>query len=305
MPINIPDGLPAGDILAAENIFVMRENQAIHQDIRPVRVLILNLMPTKIDTETQLLRLLGNSPLQIDISFMRTITHDTKNTPKEHLERFYVSFEEVCEQRFDGFIITGAPVEHLEFEAVDYWKELQRIMDWSVSHVYSTMHICWGAQAGLYHHYGVPKYELAQKMFGVFEHNLNPCGHQLLRGFDDQFLAPHSRHTETRVADLFSIPDLCVLSQSEQAGVYLVATADGRQVFITGHCEYDPGTLKLEYERDVRLGRDIQVPANYFPNDDPTQVPHVKWRGHANLLFFNWLNHVIYQSVPYDWNMIK
>ncbi len=301
MPIKIPDDLPAAEILANENIFIMPEGKALSQDIRPLRVLILNLMPTKIDTETQLLRLLGNTPLQVDVTLLHTMTHNPKHTPKEHLSRFYIGLDEVRNQRFDGMIITGAPVELLDFEEVDYWQELQEIMDWSKTNVYSTLHICWGAQAGLYHHYGVPKYELPAKMFGVFRHSIDEPGHSLLRGFDDTFFAPHSRHTETRVSDIHKVDELLVLSQSAEAGLYMVATKDGRQIFVTGHCEYDPHTLKTEYDRDVRLQRPIEVPVNYFPNNDPSQPPLVQWRGHANLMYFNWLNYYVYQVTPYDW----
>ena len=301
MPIKIPDDLPAAEILSNENIFIMPEGKAVSQDIRPLRVLILNLMPTKIDTETQLLRLLGNTPLQVDVTLLHTTTHNPKHTPKEHLSRFYIGLDEVRNQRFDGMIITGAPVELLDFEEVDYWQELQEIMDWSKTNVYSTLHICWGAQAGLYHHYGVPKYELPAKMFGVFRHSIDEPGHSLLRGFDDTYFAPHSRHTETRVTDIHKVDELLVLSQSAEAGLYMVATKDGRQIFVTGHCEYDPHTLKTEYDRDVRLQRPIEVPVNYFPNNDPSQPPLVQWRGHANLLYFNWLNYFVYQVTPYDW----
>ncbi len=301
MPIKIPDDLPAAEILSNENIFIMPEGKAVSQDIRPLRVLILNLMPTKIDTETQLLRLLGNTPLQVDVTLLHTTTHNPKHTPKEHLSRFYIGLDEVRNQRFDGMIITGAPVELLDFEEVDYWQELQEIMDWSKTNVYSTLHICWGAQAGLYHHYGVPKYELPAKMFGVFRHSIDEPGHSLLRGFDDTYFAPHSRHTETRVTDIHKVDELLVLSQSAEAGLYMVATKDGRQIFVTGHCEYDPHTLKTEYDRDVRLQRPIEVPVNYFPNNDPSQPSLVQWRGHANLLYFNWLNYFVYQVTPYDW----
>jgi homoserine O-succinyltransferase len=301
MPIKIPDDLPAAEILSNENIFIMPEGKASSQDIRPLRVLILNLMPTKIDTETQLLRLLGNTPLQVDVTLLHTTTHNAKHTPKEHLSRFYIGLDEVRNQRFDGMIITGAPVELLDFEEVDYWQELQKIMDWSKTNVYSTLHICWGAQAGLYHHYGVPKYELPAKMFGVFRHSIDEPGHSLLRGFDDTYFAPHSRHTETRISDIHKVDELLVLSQSAEAGLYMVATKDGRQIFVTGHCEYDPHTLKTEYDRDVRLQRPIEVPVNYFPYNDPSQPPLVQWRGHANLLYFNWLNYFVYQVTPYDW----
>lgn len=302
MPIKIPDHLPAAEVLSKENIFVMSERRAVSQDIRPMKLLILNLMPTKIDTETQLLRLLGNTPLQVDVTLLHTTSHNPKNTPKEHLNQFYNGIDDIRDKRFDGLIITGAPVELLEFEEVDYWAELTEIMDWSKTNVYSTMHICWGAQAGLYHHYGIQKYELGQKMFGVFEHTVNAKGHALLRGFDDRFFAPHSRHTETRATDLANVGELEILSLSEEAGLYMAATRDGRQIFITGHCEYDPYTLKAEYDRDIRLQRPIEVPRHYFPDDDPTKEPIVKWRGHANLLFFNWLNYFVYQVTPYDWS---
>jgi homoserine O-succinyltransferase len=301
MPIKIPDHLPASEVLANENIFVMSENRAASQDIRALKVLILNLMPTKIDTETQLLRLLGNSPLQVDVTFLQTKTYDAKHTSKEHLSKFYNGLEDVRHMRFDGMIVTGAPVEMMDFEKVDYWQELTEIMAWSQTNVYSTFYICWGAQAGLYYYYGVPKWPLAEKMFGVFPHRVLQPKHPLLRGFDDCFYAPHSRHTETRLADVQSISDLLVLSTSDEAGVYLLASRDGRQIFVTGHSEYDPFTLQTEYERDIRLNRPIQVPRNYFPNDDPTQLPDVRWRSHANLLFSNWLNYFVYQVTPYDW----
>jgi len=300
MPIKIPDLLPAREILNSENIFVMGEDRALHQDIRPLRIAILNLMPTKIATETQLLRLIGNSPLQVEITLLRTATHESKNTPEEHLLAFYQTVDDVRDERFDGLIITGAPVEHLPFEEVDYWEELKDIMEWRKHHAFSTLYICWGAQAGLYYQFGIPKYPLPEKMFGVFRHRVNRKHVPLMRGFDDFFYAPHSRHTEIRAEDILKVPELDLLSESDEAGVYLVATRDERQVFVTGHSEYDPLTLKLEYDRDVRQGLPIKVPVNYFPDDDPAREPEVRWRGHSNLLFVNWLNYYVYQETPYD-----
>ena len=300
MPIRIPDNLPAVETLNSENIFVMSEDRAYHQDIRPLKIAILNIMPTKITTETQLLRLLGNTPLQVEIVLLHPASHMSKNTPEEHLETFYKTFDEVQGQHFDGLIITGAPVEQMPFEDVNYWEELKRIMDWSKKNVYSTLHICWGAQAGLYYHYGVPKRDLPQKMFGVFEHTKIKEHVKLLRGFDDVFYVPHSRHTEITHEDVAMVDKLEILAESKEAGVYLVASKDGRHIFATGHSEYDPYTLKLEYERDVEKGLDIEVPKNYFPGDDPTKEPIVRWRGHGNLLFLNWLNYYVYQETPYD-----
>ncbi len=300
MPVRIPQTLPARAILEKENVFIMGEERAEHQDIRPLRVAILNLMPTKIATETQLLRLLGNSALQVDVTLLHTATHEAKNTDAEHLLTHYNTFEEVRNDKFDGLIITGAPVEQLEFEAVDYWPELVEIMDWAEMNVESTFYICWGAQAGLYHHYGIPKYPLPAKMFGVFEHRTLIPTEKLLRGFDDTFLAPHSRHTEIRRADLEKVPELQILAESDEAGIYIVGSQDGRHLFITGHSEYDPLTLKGEYDRDVNKGLPISVPRNYYPNDDPSQTPRVRWRGHANLLYANWLNYYVYQVTPYD-----
>lgn len=300
MPVVIPDTLPAKETLTGENIFVMGEERAIHQDIRPLKIAILNLMPTKITTETQLLRLIGNSPLQVEITLLRTVSHESKNTPEEHLLAFYQTFEEIRDQRFDGLMITGAPVENLPFEEVDYWDELTAIMDWSRSHVFSTLFICWGAQAGLYHFYGIPKYPLKAKMFGVFPHSATRKNVPLLRGFDDIFYAPHSRHTEIRREDILPIDELEILVESPAAGVYIVGSRDGREIFVTGHSEYDPLTLKTEYDRDVRLGRPIQIPSNYYPENDPTREPMVLWRGHSNLLFVNWLNYYVYQETPYD-----
>ena len=300
MPVKIPDTLPAKSILESENIFVMGEQRALRQDIRPLRIAILNLMPTKIETETQLCRLIGNSPLQVEITLLKTANHESKNTPAEHLLAHYQSFEQIQEQKFDGLVITGAPVEDLDFEKVDYWTELQEIINWAESHVYSTFFICWGAQAGLYHRYGIPKYPLPAKKFGVFPHRVLDNKALLLRGFDDEFLAPHSRHTEIRREDIERASDLKILSESELAGVYIVASLDGRRIYVTGHSEYDPLTLKGEYDRDVSKGLPINIPINYFPGDDPRQEPLVRWRGHANLLYANWLNYYVYQETPYD-----
>ena len=300
MPINIPDDLPAVETLKGENIFVMTESRAIHQDIRPLKIAILNLMPTKIATETQLLRLLGNSPLQVDITLLHPGSYTSKNTQPEHLLKFYSTFKDVKDEKFDGLIITGAPVELMPFEEVAYWEELCEIMDWSLHNVYSTFHICWGAQAGLYHHYGIPKYTLDKKMFGVFPTRVNCKNVMLFRGFDDVFYVPHSRHTEVRREDIEAVPELTLLSESEKAGVYIVAAKNGRQIFVTGHSEYDPLTLKSEYERDVKAGLPIEIPYGYYPEDDPQKDPVVNWRGHANLLFTNWLNYYVYQETPYD-----
>ena len=304
MPVKIPDSLPAMGILESENIFVMGENRAQHQDIRPLRVAILNLMPTKITTETQLLRLLGNTPLQVEVELLHMGSHTSKNTPAEHLMTHYSSFADVRQQRFDGLIITGAPVEQLPFEEVDYWPELVELMDWAKSHVYSTLYICWGAQAGLYHYYGVPKYQLSEKMFGVFEHTVSIRFERLARGFDDVFYAPHSRHTEVKREDVLAVSDLVLLSESPQAGVYIVLSADRRHVFVTGHSEYDPLTLQGEYVRDVSKSLPIAIPKNYFPGNDPRGEPIVRWRGHASLLFANWLNYYVYQQTPYDLGQI-
>jgi homoserine O-succinyltransferase len=305
VPINIPDRLPAKKALEDENIFVMTDSMAIHQDIRPLEIAIMNLMPDKITTEIQILRLIGNTPLQTNLTFLHPKSHESKNTSEDHLIAFYKHFEDVKEKKFDGLIITGAPVETLEFEQVDYWKELQQLMDWSVHSVYSTFHICWGAQAGLYHHYGVKKYPLSEKMFGVFKHTINKRHVKLLRGFDDTFCVPQSRHTEVRREDIEKVPELEILSESKESGVYLVGRRDGRQFFITGHSEYDPGTLKKEYDRDVAKGLPIKVPKNYYPYDDPSKEPMVSWRSHANLLFCNWLNYYVYQEAPYDLNKIS
>lgn len=300
MPVRIPSTLPARAILEAENVFVMSEERAEHQDIRPLELAILNLMPTKIATETQLLRLLGNTALQVNITLLHTATHKSRNTDPEHLLNHYETFEAVRNEKFDGLIITGAPVEQMPFEEVDYWRELTRIMDWAETNVESTFYICWGAQAGLYHRYGIPKYPLPRKMFGVFAHRTLAPRERLLRGFDDVFYAPHSRHTEVRRADIEKVADLQLLAESDEAGVYLVASRDGRHIFVTGHSEYDPLTLKGEYDRDVNKGLPIHVPVNYYPDDDPARTPVVRWRGHAHLLFANWLNYYVYQVTPYD-----
>lgn len=300
MPIKIPDTLPAKEILAGENIFVMDESHAFQQDIRPLRIAILNLMPTKETTETQLLRLIGNSPLQVDVVLLHPGSYTSKNTPAEHLESFYKTFEEVKHRRFDGLIITGAPVEQLDFEEVNYWDELTEIFEWSKQNVTSTLHICWAAQAGLYYHYDVAKYSLSDKCFGVFPHTVNEPTVKLLRGFDEVFYAPHSRHTDVRREDIERAEKLMILSESEEAGIYLVASKDGKQIFVTGHSEYDSDSLRWEYERDAAKGLDVSLPRHYYPKDDPTRKPPSIWRAHANLLFSNWLNYYVYQETPYD-----
>ena len=300
MPIQIPNDLPAAATLQQENIFVMTQNRAVSQDIRPLEIVLLNLMPTKITTETQLSRVLGNTPLQVHLELMHTTSHVSKNTSQEHLLTFYKSFDELKDRKFDGMVITGAPVENMPFEDVDYWEELCRIMQWSKTNVHSTFHICWGAQAGLYYHYGVQKYPLEEKLFGVFPHQADYKRAILLRGFDDTFYVPHSRHTTIRREDIEAIPELKILASSEKAGVYAVMSKGGRQIFVTGHSEYDPETLKLEYLRDKNAGLPIRVPENYFPHDDDTKDPIVRWRGHANLLFSNWLNYFVYQTTPYE-----
>ncbi|HHY64234.1 MAG TPA: homoserine O-succinyltransferase [Clostridiaceae bacterium] len=305
MPIKIPDDLPAKETLNNENIFVMTEQRAIHQDIRPLRIAILNLMPTKIVTETQLLRLIGNTPLQVEVELLHPRTHTSKNTPPEHLTKFYKYFDDVRNEKFDGLIITGAPVELMEFEEVTYWNELVDIMEWSKKNVYSTFHICWGAQAGLYYHYGIRKYPLNEKIFGVFRHRICKPNTMLLRGFDEYFYAPHSRHTEIKREDVEKVSELDILSDSEEAGIYIIKTRGGRQVFVTGHSEYDRDTLKSEYERDIAKGLDIKIPKNYFPGDDPSNIPVVTWRSHANLLFSNWLNYYVYQETPYDLSQLE
>lgn len=300
MPIRIPDSLPAREVLEQENIFAMTEFRAFHQDIRPLNLLILNLMPTKIVTETQILRKLSNTPLQIYVELLHTASYLGKNTDVSHLESFYTTFEEIKEKKYDGMIITGAPVENLEFDEVDYWEELCAIMEWSKSHVHSTLHICWGAQAGLYYHYNIKKRALDKKLFGVFEHQVLSPLSPLFRGFDDSFYAPHSRYTEVLREDIEGVPNLEIMAVSEEAGVFAVKTEDSRQFFITGHPEYDADTLAKEYWRDVGKGLDIAVPQHYFPQDDPKAEPVVKWRSAAQLLYTNWLNYYVYQTTPYD-----
>ncbi len=300
MPIKIPNELPAVKTLNEENIFVMTHTRAVNQDIRPLKILILNLMPKKIETETQLSRLLGNSPLQVEIELIHTRSHESKNTSQAHMLSFYKVFDDIKNETFDGMIITGAPVEHLEFEEVEYWDELCEIMEWSKTHVWSTFHICWGAQAALYYHYGIKKYKLDKKLFGVFRHKADYKRAILLRGFDDEFYVPHSRHTTVKREDVEKVSELKILASSDEAGLYAVMTPQGRQIFITGHSEYDGDTLMHEYLRDVTLGRDIDVPQNYFPDDDPSREPIVNWRSHANLLYSNWLNYFVYQTTPYD-----
>ena len=305
MPVKIPDTLPAMGILEGENIFVMGERQALSQDIRPLRIAILNLMPTKINTETQLLRLLGNSPIQVEIQLVCMESHESRNTPQEHLLEHYLTFADIRDLTFDGLIITGAPVETLPFEEVDYWEELKAVMDWALTNVYSTFYICWGAQAGLYHYYGIPKYALPEKLFGVFPHHLNLRYERLARGFDDVFYAPHSRHTEVRREDILAVSDLVLLSESPEAGVYIVTSEDRRHIFVTGHSEYDPRTLNDEYVRDVARDLPIAIPCNYYPEDNPAREPQVRWRGHANLLYANWLNYCVYQQTPFDLGAIR
>lgn len=305
MPLNLPDKLPAIELLKEENIFVIDASRATQQDIRPLRIVILNLMPLKITTETDLVRLLSNTPLQVEISFMKIRGHTSKNTPVEHMQAFYTDFDEMRNGKYDGMIITGAPVEQMEFEDVSYWKEITEIFDWARTHVTSTLYICWAAQAGLYHHYGVPKYGLSKKIFGIFRHRTLDPLHPIFRGFDDLFYVPHSRHTEIRKEDVLKVPELTLLSESEESGVHLVAARGGREFFVTGHSEYSPLTLDKEYRRDVKKGLPIGVPRNYYRNDDPDQGVLVTWRGHANLLFSNWLNYFVYQETPYNIEDIK
>ncbi len=300
MPVTIPRTLPARRVLESENVFVMTDTRAGHQDIRPMRIAIVNLMPTKVDTETQLLRLLGNTPLQVQITLLHMDSHESKNTAPEHLEAFYATFEQVRDRKFDGLVITGAPVERLPFEDVDYWPELCEVMDWSADHVFSTLHVCWGAQAGLYRHFGVKKYPLPDKAFGVFPHRVLDPHSPILRGFDEEFPAPHSRHTEVRADEIRAIPGLRLLAESDEVGVYLAASEDGRQLFVTGHPEYERYTLATEYRRDLEKGLSIGVPRNYFPGDDPDRPPMITWRSHAFLLYANWLNYCVYQRTPYD-----
>lgn len=305
MPIKINDKLPAGEVLRRENIFIMGENRAIHQDIRPLKILILNLMPVKITTETHLLRLLSNSPLQVEIDFLRTASYQSRNTPTEHLDSFYKTFDSVKKTKYDGLIITGAPVETLAFEDVDYWDEIKEIMEWSNYSVTSTLHICWASQAGLYYHYGVPKHPISEKMSGIFWHKVSDPYLPLVRGFNDAFQAPHSRHTEVRRADIEGIEGLDIISESEEAGIYIVMDKSGKRIFVSGHSEYDPLTLKEEYERDLGKGLNPEIPKNYFPGDDPSKEPCCCWRSHAHLLFANWLNYYVYQATPYNLNEIE
>ena len=305
MPIRIPNDLPAVKTLEDENIFVMTETRAITQDIRPLKILLLNLMPKKIETETQLSRLLGNSPLQVELELIHTKSHQSKNTPQEHMLAFYKTFDDVRERTFDGMIITGAPVEQMPFEEVEYWEELCEIMEWTKTHVHSTFHICWGAQAGLYYHFGIEKKPLDEKMFGIFPHTVDYDHPILFRGFDDVFMVPHSRHTTIDIEDVKKCKEIKILSTSKEAGVYAMATDKGKQIFITGHSEYDAGTLAAEYFRDVNAGKPIKIPVNYFPDDDPEKEPIVTWRSHANLLYSNWLNYFVYQTTPYDIEKIK
>lgn len=300
MPVKIREGLPAADVLAAENVFVMTDRRAASQDIRALSILVLNLMPAKQTTEAQILRLLGNSPLQVEVTFLHTASYSPKHTDHTHLEVFYETFEHVRDRRYDGLIITGAPVELMEFEDVDYWDELVGIMEWADEHVFSTLAICWGAQAELYHHYGIGKHTVDQKVFGVFSHEVTDAKNKITRGFDDTFLAPHSRHTTVKVEDILAEPDLELLAVSKEAGVFLAASRDGRRVFVTGHAEYDAETLDLEYRRDLVAGLEIEMPRNYYRDDDPEQLPIVGWRAHGDLLFTNWLNYCVYQETPYD-----
>lgn len=305
MPLNIPSNLPAVDALKKENIFVKDSESAANQDIRPLKIIVLNLMPLKITTETDLIRLLSNTPLQIELDLLKIKSHTSKNTPMEHMMTFYKDFDSIKKQRYDGMIITGAPIENYEFEEVTYWNEIVEIFDWAKTHVTSTLYICWAAQAGLYHYYGVPKYPLPQKKFGVFKHKVLDSKNPIFRGFDDIFYAPHSRHTEVRRADIEKIPGLKIISESEEAGVYIVQGRNGREFFITGHSEYAPNTLKDEYFRDKEKGLDIQIPCNYFEDDDPQKKPVVRWRSHGNLLFTNWLNYFVYQKTPYNISHIR
>ena len=305
MPIKIPNNLPAVNILAKENIFVMNETRALSQDIRPLRFVIVNLMPTKIETETQLLRLLSNTPLQMEITLLKMNSYISKNISEEHMKNFYKTFDDIKNEKFDGLIITGAPVETLEFEKVDYWKELTEILKWSNKHVFSTLYICWGAQAGLYYHYGIKKYPLKEKLFGIYPLTLNDSSIALFRGFDEIFYIPQSRHTEVKEEDINKIEELEILAKSPEAGVSIVRTKDKRKIFITGHMEYDRMTLANEYNRDIKLGKKIEVPFNYYPENNPEKIPLFTWRGHANLFFINWVNHHVYQETPYDLNELE
>lgn len=305
MPLNLPNKLPAIELLKKENIFVIDLSRATQQDIRPLRIAVLNLMPLKITTETDLIRLLSNSPLQIEVTFMKLKSHTSKNTPVEHMMAFYTDFEEMRSQKYDGMIVTGAPVEQLDFKEVNYWDELTDIFDWARTHVTSTLYICWAAQAGLYHFYGIPKYPLEKKMFGIFEHHKSEPLHPIFRGFDDVFFVPHSRHTELHKEDILNCPELTLLSESEEAGVYMVEARNGREFFITGHSEYSPMTLDTEYKRDLSKGLPIEMPRNYYKNDNPEEGVVVRWRAHANLMFTNWLNYFVYQETPYNIEDIK
>lgn len=305
MPVNIPATLPAVDLLRNENIFVMDSDRASTQEIRPLKIVILNLMPVKITTETDLIRLLSNTPLQIELDFLQLESHTSKNTPVEHMMNFYKSFEIISKSNYDGMIITGAPVEHMPFEEVDYWSEITKIMDWARHHVTSTLYICWAAQAGLYHYYGVPKYPLDAKMFGVFEHHIHNPRNPIFRGFDDVFYVPHSRHTEVRAEDILKVPELTILSESPESGVYMVMGRNGREFFVTGHSEYSPMTLDAEYKRDLAKGLPINMPQNYYPDNNPELDPQVRWRSHANLMITNWLNYFVYQETPYDLDKIE
>ncbi len=305
MPLNLPDRLPAIELLKHEHIFVIDNSRATQQDIRPLRIVILNLMPLKITTETDLIRLLSNTPLQLEISFMKLKSHTSKNTPIEHMKAFYKDFDCMRDERFDGMIITGAPVEQMDFEEVSYWEEVSGIFDWARTHVTSTLYICWAAQAGLYHHYGIPKYPLEKKMFGIFEHHLNNPLLPIFRGFDDVFYVPHSRHTELRREDILKVKELDLVAESDEAGVYMVMARGGREIFVTGHSEYSPNTLDVEYKRDLAKGLSIEMPKNYYRNNHPDNAPLVRWRGHANLMFSNWLNYYVYQETPYDITQIR
>ena len=305
MPIKIPNNLPAVSILAKENIFVMNETRALSQDIRPLRFVIVNLMPTKIETETQLLRLLSNTPLQMEITLLKMNSYISRNISEEHMKNFYKTFDDIKNEKFDGLIITGAPVETLEFEKVDYWKELTEILKWSNKHVFSTLYICWGAQAGLYYHYGIKKYPLKEKLFGIYPLTLNDSSIALFRGFDEIFYIPQSRHTEVKEEDINKIEELEILAKSPEAGVSIVRTKDKRKIFVTGHMEYDRMTLANEYNRDIKLGKKIEVPFNYYPENNPEKIPLFTWRGHANLFFINWVNHHVYQETPYDLNELE
>ncbi|MGK7397457.1 MAG: homoserine O-acetyltransferase MetA [Candidatus Cyclobacteriaceae bacterium M3_2C_046] len=304
MPIKIPDTLPAFNVLKKEHVFVMEEHRAIQQDIRPLRIVILNLMPLKITTEIHLLRLLANTPLQVEVDLLHTESYASKNTPEEHLNNFYKTFDQINQLKYDGMIITGAPVEQLDFEQVHYWDELKDILDWADKNVTSTLFICWAVQAGLYHYYGIPKYPLPKKKFGIYKHTIEKS-EPIVQGFDDVFLAPHSRYTEIKRSDIEKVSQLDIISESEQAGIYILAAKNSKRIFVTGHSEYDPLTLKEEYERDIQKGLEIDLPENYFPNDDASVFPIVRWRSHANLLFSNWLNYYVYQITPFDINQVK